>query len=129
MTWVAGDVGEVALTLLNPLPTELKVPNLSLLHEGLDFEAFPSSLSLAPQSAPYNVGLHGVAAQPGTLKLLGYSHNVLGDFISVFSDSSQLVFFRSGFKMSAIGTRRSNKRCCNGYYHPSPAAGEPSFRS
>ena len=83
MTWVAGDVGEVALTLLNPLPTELKVPNLSLIHEGLDFEAFPSSLSLAPQSAPYNVGLHGVAAQPGTLKLLGYSHNVLGEFVPV----------------------------------------------
>ena len=78
ITWVAGDVGEVALTLLNPLPTELKVPNLSLLHEGLDFEAYPSSLSLAPQSAPYNVGLHGAASQPGTLKLLGYSHNVLG---------------------------------------------------
>ena len=75
---MAGDVGEVALTLLNPLPTELKVPNLSLLHEGLDFEAYPSSLSLAPQSAPYNVGLHGAASQPGTLKLLGYSHNVLG---------------------------------------------------
>ena len=43
---------------------------------------------------PYNVGLHGVAAQPGTLKLLGYSHNVLGDFFSVFFDSTQLVFFQ-----------------------------------
>ena len=110
MTWVAGDVGEVALTLLNPLPTELKVPNLSLLHEGLDFEAFPSSLSLAPQSAPYNVGLHGVAAQPGTLKLLGYTHNVLGNYVLLlpYSLNIQLFFFRSRFKMSTLGTRRSN---------------------
>ena len=123
VTWVAGDVGEVALTLLNPLPTELKVPNLSLLHEGPEFEAFPSSLSLAPQSAPYNVGLHGVAAQPGTLKLLGYSHNVLGDLIIWLQTVAFKSSIRTRFKMPSIWTGRSNKGCCKCHNHPSAATG------
>ena len=123
VTWVAGDVGEGALTLLNPLPTELKVPNLSLLHEGPEFEAFPSSLSLAPQSAPYNVGLHGVAAQPGTLKLLGYSHNVLGNLIIWLQTVAFKSSIRTRFKMPSIWTGRSNKGCCKCHNHPSAATG------
>ena len=31
--WVEGDVAEVCLTLYNPLPTEIKLVNLALLHE------------------------------------------------------------------------------------------------
>jgi hypothetical protein len=79
VTWVAGDAGEVTVQLLNPLSVELKVPNLSLIYEGLNFEVFPSSLGLAPQSAPYTVGLHGVPREAGTLSILGYSHSVLGE--------------------------------------------------
>ena len=31
--WVEGDVAEVSLTIFNPLPTEIKLVNLALLHE------------------------------------------------------------------------------------------------
>ena len=57
--WVAGDVSEVTLTLFNPLPVEVKVVGLALLHEGVQFENFPSTLSLAPMSGPHNVSLLG----------------------------------------------------------------------
>ena len=57
--WVANDVAEVTLTLFNPLPIEVKVVNLALLHEGVEFENFPSTLSLAAMSGPHNVSLLG----------------------------------------------------------------------
>ncbi len=76
--WVAEDVAEVCLTLFNPLPVEIKVVGLALLHEGVEFENFPSTLSLAPNSGPHAVSLLGVPRQPGDLKILGYKLNVLG---------------------------------------------------
>ena len=40
--WVEGDVAEVCLTIFNPLPTEVKIVNLALLHEvgGSDVAGF-----------------------------------------------------------------------------------------
>lgn len=76
--WVSHDVAEVCLTLFNPLPIEVKVIGLALLHEGVEFENFPSALSLAPNSGPHSVSLLGVPKQPGELKILGYKLNVLG---------------------------------------------------
>ena len=85
MTWVSGDVGEVTLQLANPLPLELKVPNLSLVYSGLDLEVFPSSLSLAPQPQPYTVSLLGVPRGEGSLSFMGYRHTVLGRHQCLFS--------------------------------------------
>ena len=60
------------------LQVELKVVGLSLLHEGVAFENFPSTLSLAPNSGPHSVSLLGAPKEPGELKILGYTLNVLG---------------------------------------------------
>jgi hypothetical protein len=76
--WVANDVAEVCLTLFNPLPTEVKLVGLALLHEGIEFENFPSTLSLAPNSGPHTVSLLGVPKEAGELKILGYTFTVLG---------------------------------------------------
>ncbi len=76
--WVANDVAEVCLTLFNPLPTEVKIVNLALLHEGIEFETLPSTLSLSPNSGPHTVSLLGVPKDAGELKILGYTFNVLG---------------------------------------------------
>ena len=76
--WVQHDVAEVCLTLFNPLPIEIKVVGLALLHEGIEFENFPSTLSLAPNSGPHSVSLLGVPKEAGELKILGYKMNILG---------------------------------------------------
>ena len=76
--WVAHDVAEVCLTLYNPLPIEVKIVGLALLHEGIQFENFPSTLSLAPNSGPHSVSLLGVPKEAGELKILGYTLNILG---------------------------------------------------
>lgn len=76
--WVAHDVAEVCLTLYNPLPIEVKVVGLALLHEGIQFENFPSTLSVAPNSGPHSVSLLGVPKEAGELKILGYTLNILG---------------------------------------------------
>merc|ERR1719334_55315 len=78
ITWVAGDVAEVLVQLVNPIPVELKVPNMSLLTEGVPVEIFPSQLSLAPQSGLYTLNLLITPKEEGTLKILGYTHTVLG---------------------------------------------------
>ena len=44
--WVANDVAEVCLMLYNPLPVELKVVGLALLHEGMTFGSLISMISL-----------------------------------------------------------------------------------
>ena len=58
--WVANDVSEVCLTLYNPLPVEVKLIGLSLLHEGIEFENFPVTISLPPSSGPTYVSLSGM---------------------------------------------------------------------
>jgi len=80
VTWVAGDVGEVVVQLVNPIPVELKVSMMSLLTEGVQVEIYPSQLSLAPQSGPghYNMNLLVTPKEEGQLKILGYTHTVLG---------------------------------------------------
>ena len=44
----------------------------------MSFENFPSTLSLAPHSGPHSVSLLGAPKEPGELKILGYTLNVLG---------------------------------------------------
>ena len=67
--WVANDVSEVCLTLYNPLPIEVRLIGLALLHEGIEFENCPSTLSLAPNSGPHHVSLLG--------KIHIHAHNIL----------------------------------------------------
>ena len=86
VTWVAGDVAEVVVQLVNPVPVDLKVPNMSLLTEGVPVEVFPSQLSLAPQSGHYTLNLLVTPQEAGQLRILGYTHTVLGMFILVMAN-------------------------------------------
>lgn len=76
--WVCGDVSEVAMVVDNPLPAEIKVNNMTLLTEGMQFEAFPATLALPAQSGAFPFMLLGTPNQPGSLKLKGYKVEVLG---------------------------------------------------
>jgi len=78
ITWVAGDVAEVVVQLLNPVPVELKVPHMSLLTDGVPVEVFPSQLSLSPQSGHYTLNLLVTPQSAGQLSIQGYTHTVLG---------------------------------------------------
>ena len=119
-TWVAGDPAEVAITLANPLPVELKVPGLSLLLEGAELEVVPSSLVLPPLGT-HTAVVQGVARRPGTLKILGYSHNVLGRCCLPFHGLTppcrdRLAVPAGGGGGGAGGGHRAG--------HPRPAPGE-----
>ncbi len=46
--------------------------------QGIEFETFPSALSLAAMSGPHKVSLVGVPKGTGILKILGYTCTVLG---------------------------------------------------
>ncbi|XP_070534446.1 trafficking protein particle complex subunit 9-like [Ptychodera flava] len=76
--WVEGDTCEIALQVNNPLPFELKVDNMGLLAEGLEFDPIPASFSLPAESGPYPVAIHGSPKGSGTLKIVGYISHVLG---------------------------------------------------
>jgi len=78
VTWVAGDVAEVVVQLVNPIPVELKVPHMSLLTEGVEVEVFPSQVTLSPQSGQYTMNLLVTPKEEGQLRILGYTHTVLG---------------------------------------------------
>ena len=76
--WVAGEVGEVMVVLTNPLLVDLKVSQLSLITEGVPVEVLPpSNLSLSPSSS-LTCSLAVTAREPGQLRVLGYTHSVLG---------------------------------------------------
>ncbi len=71
--WVQGEVASVELTVANPLPVELRVEELTLMHEGAAFDAFPTSLAIQPDTGPQKVKLTGIPQEKGELKILGYS--------------------------------------------------------
>ena len=76
-------MAEVVVQLVNPVPVDLKVPNMSLLTEGVPVEVFPSQLSLAPQSGHYTLNLLVTPQEAGQLRILGYTHTVLGRVASL----------------------------------------------
>ena len=78
VNWVTGEAGEVLVVLTNPLLVELTVSQLSLVTEGVPVEVTPPSSLTLPPSSTVSCGLAVTARQPGQLRLLGYTHTVLG---------------------------------------------------
>ena len=65
--------------LYNPLPIEIKIVNLVLMHQGtIAFEAFPTTFSLRTGKDPLSVNLLGVPKDVGELTITGYECTVLG---------------------------------------------------
>ncbi|KYN05357.1 Trafficking protein particle complex subunit 9 [Cyphomyrmex costatus] len=76
--WVEGDICEVSMQLINPLPFELHVSNMRLLTNGIVFESIPESISLPAESGPIAVTLAGRPKEVGDLEILGFSTHTLG---------------------------------------------------
>lgn len=76
--WVEGDICEVSMQLINPLPFELHVSNMRLLTNGVVFESIPESISLPAESGPIAVTLAGRPKEVGDLEILGFSTHTLG---------------------------------------------------
>lgn len=78
MTWVCGDIGQVSLEVFNPMPFELKVSNMVLCVEGVEFEPYPTCLSLPAKAGPHAVILLGIPKSVGSLRITGYTVTVFG---------------------------------------------------
>ncbi|EGI61990.1 Trafficking protein particle complex subunit 9 [Acromyrmex echinatior] len=76
--WVEGDICEVSMQLINPLPFELHVSNMRLLTNGIVFESIPESINLPAESSPIAVTLAGRPKEVGDLEILGFSTHTLG---------------------------------------------------
>ncbi|XP_066594178.1 protein brunelleschi [Prorops nasuta] len=76
--WVEGDICEVSLQLINPLPFELHVSNMRLLTNGIVFESLPESITLPAQTGPIAVTLAGKPREVGELEIIGFSTHTLG---------------------------------------------------
>ncbi|XP_043267833.1 protein brunelleschi isoform X2 [Venturia canescens] len=76
--WVEGDICEVSIQLINPLPFELNVSNMRLLTNGIVFESLPESITLPAESRPIVVTLAGTPKEVGDLEILGFSTHTLG---------------------------------------------------
>ncbi|XP_014228052.1 protein brunelleschi [Trichogramma pretiosum] len=76
--WVDGDICEVTMQLVNPLPFELHVSNMRLLTNGVVFESIPESITIPAESGPIAVTLAGTPREAGELEILGFSTHCLG---------------------------------------------------
>ncbi|CAK5033283.1 unnamed protein product [Meloidogyne enterolobii] len=85
--WVVGCHCGISIQVENPLPIELIVDNLKLITEGCDFEPhylrlnLPSCYGGGPcidQTTKNLVKLMGIPRSTGTLKIVGYSCELLG---------------------------------------------------
>ncbi|XP_043670547.1 protein brunelleschi [Vespula pensylvanica] len=76
--WVEGDICEVSMQFINPLPFELHVSNMRLLTNGVVFESIPESITLPAESGPIAVTLAGRPKEIGDLEILGFSTHTLG---------------------------------------------------
>ena len=102
--WVEGDNCEVLIQVINPSSYELRISNMQLLTEDVEFESESTSFILPPnvdhKTTPTIVSLSGndsfffvlllssiimlnntfsgIPRRPGLLKIVGYSMTVLG---------------------------------------------------
>lgn len=76
--WAEGEIATVTLVLDNYLPIELNISHMALMTDGLAFETYPASLTLAPESVDTTVNLTGIARSSGRLDILGYTTHTLG---------------------------------------------------
>lgn len=78
LTWVQGDRGEVLVEAVNTLGTPLHVADLRLLVEGVAADLPATTVLLEAGPAPRVLSLACVPRSPGSLRVLGFSHTVLG---------------------------------------------------
>ena len=78
VTWVQNDTAEVSLQVQNTLGVEVKISNISLTCDGIDFQVAPGFVMLESHLNPQTVIIRGVPESEGHLRILGYSHSVLG---------------------------------------------------
>ncbi|KAH9513649.1 Trafficking protein particle complex subunit 9 [Bulinus truncatus] len=76
--WVAGDVCEANLQLVNPLADELKIFYMGLWTADVDTEIFPASPVIPNDSGVMNIKLSLKPKVSGMLKVLGYTTVVCG---------------------------------------------------
>ncbi|XP_046452687.1 protein brunelleschi-like isoform X2 [Daphnia pulex] len=80
--WVEGDHCEVLIQVINPSSYELRITNMQLLTEDVEFESESSCIILPPavdqKTTPTVITLSGIPRRPGLLKIVGYSMTVLG---------------------------------------------------
>ena len=89
--------------LSNPLPIEIKIVNLVLMHEGtVAFEAFPTTFALRSGNEPLSVNLLGVPKETGELTITGYECTVLGIPCKVQLKSLSNSFPSDGFTVQVV---------------------------
>lgn len=76
--WVEGDVCEISLDLENTMPFELKITNMTLITEAVQFESWTSTVVLKHEPGPQPVTLRGRPQGSGELLVTGYSTTVMG---------------------------------------------------
>ncbi|KAL7645759.1 UNVERIFIED_CONTAM: hypothetical protein RMT77_002654 [Armadillidium vulgare] len=76
--WVEGDICEVTFAFVNPMYIQLKLNNMMLITEGVEFEAWTSTVVIEASPEAQMVILRGRPQEPGELRILGYSFSLLG---------------------------------------------------
>ena len=91
--------------LSNPLPIEIKIVNLVLMHKGtIAFEAFPTTFALRSGNEPLSVNLLGVPKEAGELTITGYECTVLGIPCKVELKSLSNSFPADGFTVQVVSS-------------------------
>ena len=91
--------------LSNPLPIEIKIVNLVLMHQGtIAFEAFPTTFALRSGNEPLSVNLLGVPKEAGELTITGYECTVLGIPCKVQLKSLSNNFPSDGFTVQVVSS-------------------------
>ncbi|XP_047126724.1 trafficking protein particle complex subunit 9 isoform X1 [Hydra vulgaris] len=91
VVWVCGDVSEVVMFVENPLPAEIKVNNMTLITDGIPFEAHPATLALPAESGFIPFMLLGTPKEAGTLVIKGYKVAVLGITNTIYLPTQIIV--------------------------------------
>ncbi|KAJ7517734.1 hypothetical protein O6H91_21G038400 [Diphasiastrum complanatum] len=91
VTWVVGEPVQVIVEVANPCAFEISVDSISLSVDSGDFEAFPLSIVLPPNTAQV-VSLSGVALSAGSLVVRGCFVNLDGIVSEhLFEDIEELI--------------------------------------
>ncbi|OWF53426.1 Trafficking protein particle complex subunit 9 [Mizuhopecten yessoensis] len=77
-SWVECDMCEVQLQVCNPLPDELSIQQMSLMTDGVEIEAYPTSPTIPAESGPSLVKILSRPRSSGDLCILGYTTHLLG---------------------------------------------------
>ncbi|CAI5461664.1 unnamed protein product [Closterium sp. Yama58-4] len=70
MVWIVGEVAQVIIELSNPCACAVDIESIYLNVDG-DFQPFPASLSLRPNTYSHLLTLSGLPRSPGVITVLG----------------------------------------------------------